>query len=109
MEKNKPVPHETGEQAVNLAKSAMENYLQFFQNSLAATPWAGTDLTKTMAGYAQQNLSATFDFAQRMTQAKDLHEVMALQTAFFQKHLQTLTDQAKELGEIATKSARGKP
>ena len=109
MEKSKAGPREAGEQAVNLAKTAMENYLQFFQNSMAATPWAGTDLTKTMAGYAQQNLSATFDFAQRMTKAKDLHEVMALQTAFFQKQLQTLTDQAKELGEIATKSAGAKP
>jgi phasin family protein len=107
--KAKAEPREAGEQAANLAKTAMENYLQFFQKSMAATPWAGTGLTRTMAGFAQANLSATFDLAQRMTQAKDLQEVMLLQTAFFQKQLQTLTDQAKVLGEIATKSAAAKP
>ena len=92
-------------QGVEQARVAMENYLQFFQKSMSATPWAKTDLNKKLTGYAEQNVAKAFELAQRLTQAKDLQEVTRLQTEFFQAQLKSLTEQAKDITETATKTA----
>jgi hypothetical protein len=54
---------------------------------------------------AEQNMTTAFDYAQRMTGAKNLQEVAAIQTEFFQSQLRSLTDQAKDISETATKTA----
>ena len=41
-------------QGIEQARAAMENYLNFFQNNMSAAPWAGTELNKKLAAYAQQ-------------------------------------------------------
>ena len=108
MEKSKVSSHDVrAVTAENLdqARGAMENYFQFFQKSISAAPWASSDLNIKMAGYAQKNIKAAFDFAQQLSHAKDLPEVMRLQTEFFQQQLKSLTDQAKDLGETATTTA----
>ena len=89
------------------ARGAMENYLDFFQKNISASPWAGTELTKKVADYAQQNVATAFGFAQQLTQAKDLQDVVRIQTEFFQTQLKSLTEQAKDLSETATKAAAG--
>jgi hypothetical protein len=60
-------------QTMEQARGAMENYLDFFQKTMSASPWAGTELNKKVADYAQQNVDTAFGFAQKLTQAKDLH------------------------------------
>src|ERR1039457_797522 len=35
-------------QTMKQARGAMENYLDFFQKSMSASPWAGTELSKKM-------------------------------------------------------------
>jgi hypothetical protein len=92
------------EQTVQQAREAMENYLNFFQRNMAASPWATTELNKTVAEYAQQNVDTAFGFAQKLTQAKDLHDLVQLQTEFFQTQLKSLTEQAKYLSETAKKN-----
>ncbi len=57
-------------QTMEQARGAMENYLDFFQKSMSASPWAGTELNKKMADYAQQNIATAFEFAQKLTQAR---------------------------------------
>jgi hypothetical protein len=85
---------------------AMENYLDFFQKSISASPWAGTELSKKVADYAQQNVATAFGFAQKLTQAKDLQDTVRIQTEFFQTQLKSLTEQA-DLSEAATKAVAG--
>ncbi len=94
-------------QGIEQARGAMQNYLKFFQNSMSATPWASTELNKKLTDYAQQNVDTAFQFAQNLTQAKDLQDLMRLQTEYFQAQLKSLTDQAKELGEAASKAVPG--
>ena len=94
-------------QTMEQARGAMENYLDFFQKSMSASPWAGTELNKKMADYAQQNVNAAFEFAQKLTQAKDLQDLVRIQTEFFQTQLNSLTEQAKDLGETMTKATAG--
>ena len=92
-------------QSIEQARGAMENYLRFFEKSMVAMPWAKTDLNQKVMKYAEQNVATAFGHAQKITQAKDLQEVARLQTEFFQTQLKSLTEQAKDLGETATKAA----
>jgi phasin family protein len=89
------------------ARGAMENYLNFFQKSMSASPWAETELNKKVADYAQQNVDAAFGFAQKLTQAKDLQDIVRMQTEFLQAQMKSLTEQAKDLSEMATKAVAG--
>ena len=95
------------EQTIKQASGAMENYLDFFQKSMSASPWAGTELNKKVADYAQKNVATAFGYAQQLTQAKDLQDVVRIQTVFFQTQLNLLTEQAKDLSETTTKATMG--
>ena len=92
-------------QTMEQARGAMQSYLEFFQKTMSASPWAGTELNKKVADYAQQNVATSFGFAQKLTQAKDLQDVVRIQTEFLQTQMKTLTEQSKDLSETATKAA----
>ena len=47
------------------------------------------------------------DLAQKLTQTKDLQDLVRIQTEFLQTQMKSLTEQAKELSETATKAAAG--
>jgi phasin len=90
---------------VEQARGAMTNYFQFLQKSMSASPWAGADQTKTLRSYAERNVAAAFEYADKLIHAKDFQELMRIQTEFVQKQMQALGEQTKELGETAAKSA----
>jgi hypothetical protein len=92
---------------IEQARGAMENYLDFFQKTMSASPWAGTELNEKVADYAQQNVASAFGFAQQLTQAKDLQDLVRIQTEFLQTQMKSLAEQAKDLSETATKAATG--
>jgi hypothetical protein len=104
---NKTSPESLNEiaaESVEQARGAMENYLSFFQKSMFASPWAETELNKKIQNYAGLNVATTFEFAQKLTKAKDVQELVQIQTEFMQTQLKALSEQAKEIGEVATKA-----
>ncbi|HVO91534.1 MAG TPA: TIGR01841 family phasin [Terriglobales bacterium] len=102
---NKPFEGVTAMISQNMeqASKAMENYLQFVQKSMSSIPWGKNDLSEKVRSYAEKNVAAAFEFAQKLTKAKDLQDLMRVQTEFMQTQLKSLTEQAKELSEAATK------
>jgi hypothetical protein len=56
-------------------------------------------------GFAQRNGQSAFDFAHKIVQAKDINELIQLQTAFVQSQIQALTGQLKALGEKTAQAA----
>ena len=94
-------------QGIEQARAAMESYLKFFQNNMSAAPWAGTELNKKLATYAQQNVATAFKYIQELTKVKNPQDLVRIQTEFLQTQLKSLTEQAKDLGETATKAASG--
>ena len=52
---------------------------------------------------AQRNLNSVFDLAQSLARAKDLAEVVELQSAYWQKQFSALTAQADEVRALSTK------
>jgi hypothetical protein len=86
-------------------RKAMENYFNFFQKSISASPWLESDLNKKMKRYTEQNVAAASEFARKLTQAKDFQEFWRIQTEFMQTQLKAFGEQAKDFGETATKTA----
>jgi len=94
-------------QSVEQAHRAVDSYFQFIQKGMPGAPWAGGDFNKKLGVFAEQNVARAFAFAQRLIHAKDLQELMQVQTEFLQTQIQALGEQAKELGDTATKAATG--
>ena len=55
--------------------------------------------------FAEQNIANSFEFAQKLVRAKDIQEVMALQQEYLQTQMKAMSEQAKDLGSVATKAA----
>ena len=56
--------------------------------------------------YAQKNIASSFEFVQKLVQAKDFQEVLKLQTEYVKNQMQVLSEQAKDLSETTAKAAR---
>jgi phasin len=100
------------EKSVEQAKTAFNNFIQAAQQAVAtfeeqvkASQSGAKDVSKKAMSYAERNVATTFDFAQKLLQARDVQEVIRIQTEFVQAQMQALSEQAKDLGEIATKAA----
>ena len=73
-------------QSVEQARGAMTNYFQFLQKSMSASPWGPADQTKTLRSYAERNVAAAFEYADKMIHAKDFQDLMRIQTEFVQSN-----------------------
>jgi len=102
------------EKSVEQAKQAFESFLAAAQHAAST---AGTQVASAQSGvkeagelamkFAEQNIAASFDFAQKLVRAKDAQEVMALHAEYAKQQMAVLGEQAKELGRQATKLAGG--
>jgi hypothetical protein len=83
---------------------AMSEFLRHFQSNISTLPWGQSDLTKRVAGYAEQNLVSVFSLTEKLSQAQNLQEVVTIQSEYLQTQLHALAEQAKDIGETATKT-----
>lgn len=60
---------------------------------------------KTMQ-YAEANVQAGFDFAERLVKAKDLQEVLDIQTQFARQQMETYSQQAQEISQMIAEAAQ---
>jgi hypothetical protein len=96
---------QTADQITERTKGAMENYFNWFQNATSALPWSNTNLNRILLSHATQNVTATFAFVQKLSQAKNFQDVVNIQTEFMTAQLNSFNDQAKIIGEIYTNAA----
>jgi phasin len=101
------------EQSVEQARKAVDGFMTAAQKtaavmeSHAATAQSGAkDVGQKAMAFAEQNLANSFEFAQKLVRAKDVQEVMALQTEFMKAQMQAMAAQAKELGSTATSATK---
>jgi phasin len=100
------------EQSMQQAQRAFEGFINAAQQaageveSRANRARAGTrDVTEKAMSFAERNVAASFDFAQKLVRARDLDEVMRLQREYIQAQIQALNEQAKEIGQTVSKAA----
>jgi hypothetical protein len=58
--------------------------------------------------FAKQNADAGFALARALANAKDIQDVLTLQTRYAQSQMQTYAAQAKELGRLMADAAKPK-
>jgi hypothetical protein len=95
----------TAEQITKQTQGVMENYFGWLQKTMSELPWSNTNLNRILLSHATQNVSATFAFVQKLSQAKNFQDVVKIQTEFMATQMNSFNEQAKTIGEIYTKAA----
>ena len=74
---------------------------------------SATEIAHKSITYAEQNVAATFDFAQKLMNAKNAAEVFGLQSEYLSRQMLALSTQVRDLGQSAAKivvdAAKPKP
>src|SRR6516165_497638 len=97
---------QTAEQMTKQTQGAMENYFGWLQTTMSAFPWSNTNLNRVLLSNATKNVTATFAFVQKLSQAKNFQDVVKIQTEFMETQMNSFNEQAKILGEIYTNAAQ---
>jgi hypothetical protein len=93
-------------QITERTKHAMETYVAWFQNAMSASPWGNIDLNKKLLSYATENVTSAVGLVQKLSQAKNLEDVVKIQTEFMSKQLGSFNEQTKTIVEMCTKAAQ---
>jgi hypothetical protein len=94
------------QQMTEQTKGAMKNYFSWLQKNMSALPWNNTNLNRVLLSNATQNVTATFAFVQKLSQAKNFQDIVKIQTEFMETQMNSFNDQAKILGEIYSNAAK---
>jgi phasin len=96
------------EKSVEQARKAVDSFLSAarrtadtLEGSANTVQLSAKDMTRKTLSYAEQNLSAAFDHAQRLVRARDVQEAVQLQSEFVRSQFAALQAQMKEFGSIA--------
>jgi phasin len=109
------VPQEVralAEKSVEQAKKAFDGFATAatqaasnFEERATAARSGAKDVTQKAINFAEQNVATSFDFAQKLVGAKDVNEVLRLHADYVRRQFDALSEQAKELGQTATRAA----
>jgi phasin len=107
------VPNELrdfAERSVDQARKAFEGFLTVAQRASGAlgeaarTSPGGKSVSLQVLAYAERNVNAAFDLAEKLVKAKDPQEALALQSEYLKTQLAALQEQTRELASIVQKS-----
>jgi phasin len=101
------------EQSVEQARKAFDSFIAAAEEAVsrfggqAAIAQAGArDVGKKAMTFAEQNVASSFAFAQKLVRARDVQEILRLHSEFIREQMDSLSNQAKELGDVASKAAQ---
>lgn len=100
------------EKSVEQAKQAFDGFISAAQHAVGTAETQAKSIQTGAKGagelamrFAERNVAASFEFAQRVLHAKDAKEVTALQIEYVRNQVAALTEQAKELSKHASRMA----
>ena len=104
---------EVADKSVGEARKAFEQFLSATQkamataeNSAKSVGEGAADVSRQSLAFVEDNIAASFDLAQRLVQARTVQEMAALQQEYVRRQMKNLTEQGKQLGEMATRTAK---
>jgi phasin len=97
---------EQARKAIDGFMSAAQKTVDTFEGSTNTLQATATDATRKTFSYAEQNLSAAFDLAQRMVRAKDPQEAMQIQAEFVRSQFEAMQTQMKEFGSLVQSATK---
>jgi phasin len=100
------------EKSVEQARKAFDGFVaaanqaaSTLEGRASAAQAGAKDVTQKVMGFAEQNVASSFDFAQKLMRTSDVGDVVRLHSDYVKKQIHTLSEQAKDLGESATRMA----
>jgi phasin len=100
------------EKSVEQARQAFDGFLTAaqrtvttFEGQAKAAQQGAKDIGEKAFDFAEQNIASSFEFAQKLVRAKDVKEMLELQSTYVKTQMQALAEQARELGETSGKMA----
>jgi phasin len=85
------------EQSVDQAEKAVSSFMDAASRSVAVVPGPMTDLAKQALAITEKNLKASFEHARKLMHAKDISEVMQLQSEFLRNQFGAATEQFNQM------------
>jgi len=92
--------------SVEQARKAFETFIGAAQKASESMGGGDNPLQRNLAetsrmtvNYAERNMNAAFDMAERLVQAKTIEEAMTIQTEFMQAQAKALQTQMQEAGQ----------
>ncbi len=101
------------EKSVDQARKAFEGFVGAAQKAAGQADETTASMTSNVKAvgskamsFAETNIRAAFDHAQKLVRAKDMTEVMSLQSEFLRAQMSNMTEQAKEIGTSLQTAAK---
>lgn len=91
--------------AYERSNKVLETNLETIEKSFDAAGQGALTLNHKIMEIAQRNLNSGFELAKQLAGAKNLAEIVELQSAYWQKQVEAFTSQAEEVRSLATKVA----
>ena len=91
-----PQVREFAQKSVDQAERAISSFMDSASKSVAVVPGPMTDAAKHAFAITEKNLKASFEHARKLMRAKDIGEVLQLQSDFLRNQFGIATEQLKE-------------
>jgi hypothetical protein len=109
------IPQELRQLAEENVERARQLYLQFMEGvEQTMSVWSAPQSDAIMPGFdevreratkfAKENADAAFKLAKEVANAKDVQELLSLQSRYVQSQMQWYADQTQEFGELMAKA-----
>ncbi len=92
-------------EAYERGKNALEEAIDSFERAFDAAGQGATAFNRKLIDLAQRNLNSTFDLAKSLASAKNLGEIVELQSAFIRHQFDVFASQANEIRALTSKIA----
>ncbi|MFO7478626.1 MAG: phasin [Methyloceanibacter sp.] len=92
-------------EAYERSKDALEETIDSLERSFDAAGQGATAFNRKLIDLAQRNLNSAFDLAKSLAGAKNLAEIVELQSAFIRHQFDVFANQANEVRALSTKIA----
>jgi phasin len=99
---------EFAKKSVDQTEKAISTFIASASRSVALLPGPMTDLAKQTLTITELNLKASFEHARKLIQAKDINEVMRLQSEFLRTQFAAATEPHELSGKSAAKDVSDK-
>lgn len=100
------------EKSMAQAKLAFDNFVSAAhqavntaENQAASARTGVKEASELAMSFAERNIAASFEYAQKLLRAKDPQEMAAMHAEYVKSQVATLAEQAKELSKKATQIA----
>ena len=92
------------EESTQQVRKAMDSYFDFFKNSVPELPLGNNEVNRKILAYAAKNAAQAFAYAEKLSSAKDIPEIMKIQTEFMQSQMTNLSEQTKDISDATAKA-----